>query len=61
MHQALREIAVIRQHEQAFALGIEAADVEESRHVRRQQIEDGVAGVWIAPRGDEAAGLCSMI
>ena len=52
MHQALREIAVVRQDQQAFTLRVEPADVEKPRHLRRQQIEDGVARVGIAPSRD---------
>ena len=57
MHQALREIAVVRQDEQPFALRIEPADVEQPRHVRRQEIEDRVARVRIAARRDKTGRL----
>ncbi len=49
MSQPLREVAIVRQEEKPFGLGVEPADVEEPRQMRRKQIEDGVASVRIAP------------
>lgn len=49
----LREIAVARQEEQTFGLRVEAADVEEARKLRRQEIVDRIGGVRIAPGGNE--------
>ncbi len=54
MRQLLREIAVIRQNEQPFALRIEPANIEEPRKMRRQQIEDCVARIRIASRRNKA-------
>jgi hypothetical protein len=47
MGQALREVAVVGQEEEALGLGIEPADVKEARQMRREQIEDGVASLRI--------------
>ena len=57
MRQALREIAVVREDEQAFGLRVEAADVEQAGELRRQQIEDRVAGVWIGSSGNVSSRL----
>ena len=54
MRQALREIAIVGQDEQSFALRIEPSDVEQTRAVWRQEIENGIARVWVAPGGNEA-------
>lgn len=47
MGQALREVAVVGQEEEALGLGIEPADVKEARQMRRKQIEDGVPSLRI--------------
>src|SRR5215203_4696607 len=54
MRQALREIAIVREDEEAFALRIEAADVEKPGQMRREQIEDRLARVRVAAGGNEA-------
>ncbi len=54
MRESLRKVAIVRQNEQAFALRVEAADVEKPRQFCRQQIENGVARVRILTSGDEA-------
>jgi len=53
MGQALRQMAVIGEEKEAFGLGVEPADVEETRQVRREEMEDCIARIRIAPRGDE--------
>jgi len=50
----LCQIAVVSQHKQALGLGIEAASVEQVVELCRQQIENGIARVWVAPGGNEA-------
>lgn len=50
MSQALSEVAVVGEKEKAFGLGVEPTDIEEPREMRRQEIEDGIARVRIAPR-----------
>jgi hypothetical protein len=57
MGEALGEGAVISEQEQAFRLSIETADVEESRQMRREKIEDGVPRVRIAPSRNETGRL----
>lgn len=47
MGQALREVAVVGQEEEALGLGIEPADVKEPWQMRREQIEDGVPSLRI--------------
>ena len=54
MRQALREIAVVRQNQKPFALRIEPADIEKPRKMRRQQIEDRIARIRIAPRRNKS-------
>jgi len=49
MSQVLREVAVIRYQQQSFTLGIKPADIEQSRKLWRQQIENGVARARVAP------------
>jgi hypothetical protein len=49
MSQPLGEIAVVCQQQEAFTLGIEPADVKKARKFRREQIEDRVVSVRIAP------------
>ena len=57
MGESLREVAVIREEKKAFSLGVEPANVEKPRQMRREQIEDGVACVRIRSRGNEASRL----
>lgn len=54
MRQTLREVAVIREQKKAFALRIEPADVRERGKLRRQQIEDGLGRMPVAPRANES-------
>jgi len=54
MRQALCEVAVVGEDEEAFGLGIEPADIEEARKLRRQKIEDGVARVGVGAGGNVA-------
>ena len=54
MRQALREIPVVRQDKQAFGLGVEPADIKEAGELRRQEIEDRIAGIGIRAGGNEA-------
>jgi len=49
MSQPLGEIAVVGEKEQPFRLGIEPADIEESRQMGWQQVENRVPRIWIAP------------
>src|SRR5205823_5080209 len=53
MGETLGEIAIIGEEKESFSLGVEPADVEETRQMRREQIEDSVARVGIAPRRNE--------
>jgi hypothetical protein len=53
MGQTLHKIAIVREKKQAFALRIEAADVSKRGELRRQQIENRVGRVQIAPSADK--------
>ena len=55
--EALREIAVVGEEKKAFGLGVEPANVEKPRQMRREQVEDGIARVRIASGGDESGRL----
>lgn len=57
MGQALREIAIVCQEEEAFGLRIEPADIEETGKAWRQEVKDRVAGVRIAAGRDETGGF----
>src|SRR2546423_8702954 len=57
MSQALGQVAIVCQNEKTFGLGVETADIEKTRELRRQQIEDRVARIWIASRGDKTSRL----
>ena len=57
MREPLSEIAVVREEDKAFGLRIETANVEEAGKFSWQKIEDGVAGVHIFSRRDEARRL----
>src|ERR1700724_4711731 len=48
MSEPLRELAVIGENEETFALRIQPANVKKARKFRREQIEDCVARVRIA-------------
>src|SRR5207302_10645464 len=54
MRESLREITVVCQQKQAFTLRVEPADVEKARKLRRQEIENRVARVWIAFRRNKS-------
>ena len=49
MREALGKVAVVRQQEQAFTLRVEPADIKQARKFRRQQIENRIVCVRIAP------------
>ncbi len=53
MRELLREVAVVRENEQAFALRVETTDMEEPRKFRRQQIENRIACVRVLAGGDK--------
>ena len=55
MRQSLRELAVVREQEQTFALSVEPANVRERRKFRREQVVNRIGYVRIAPRADEAS------
>ena len=57
MGELLGEIAVAREKEQPFGLGVESADVEEPGKFCRQQIVNRVGRVRIAPGGNETRRL----
>ena len=57
MSESLREIAVVGEENEAFGLGIETANVEETGEFSGQKIEDRVASVRIFSRRDEARRL----
>jgi len=57
MSEALCEVAIARQQEQTLALGVEPANVEEPRKLWREEIEDGVARVRVAPCGNKSRRL----
>jgi hypothetical protein len=57
MNEALGEVAVVGEKDESFTLGIEPADVKETRQFRRKQVEDGVARMRIVARGNEAGRL----
>lgn len=57
MGELLCQVAVARQEEQPFGLGIEPADVEEPGKFRRQQVVDCVSRVRIASGRNKARRL----
>ena len=57
MGEALREVAVVGEKEQPFALRIEPARIEETRKFRRQEIKDNVARMWIPSGRNETGGF----
>ncbi len=54
MCDPLSEIAVAREEDEAFGLRIETANVEEAGKFFGQKIKDGVVGMHISSRRDEA-------
>src|SRR6266540_1021686 len=57
MREPLSEITVVGEEDEAFGLRVETANVEEAGKFFRQKIENGVAGVHIFSRRDEARRL----
>ncbi len=57
MRQALRQVAVVRENEQPFALRVEPPDIEEPWEMRGQQIENGIARVRIFSGRNESGRL----
>jgi len=57
MRETLGQVAVVCQDEKARGLSVEPANVEKTRQMRRQEIEDGVARVGIAAGRNESRGL----
>src|SRR4051812_4092201 len=57
MGEALCEIAIVGEDEQAFGLRVKTADIEKTRQMRWQQIEDRVADLRVASRGNETRRL----
>jgi hypothetical protein len=57
MGEALRQVAVVGQDQQAFRLGIEPADIKEAREFRRQEIENSVARIRIGTRRNKTSRL----
>jgi hypothetical protein len=54
MGKVLGEFAVVGQENEPFALRVEPADIEQPRKVRREQVENRVANVWIASGANKA-------
>ncbi len=57
MRQALREIAVVRDEDQARAVGVEAPDGVQARAARGHEVHDGAPAVCVGRRGQHADGL----
>ena len=57
MRQALCEIAIIREEQQTFGLGVQAPNVEQPRKFCWQQIKHSVAHLRILPGRNESGGL----
>lgn len=57
MGELLRQLAVIREKEQALSLRVEPADVEELGEFLRKQIENRVAGMSVFARGNKTSGF----
>ena len=57
MSQTLGQITVVGEKKKAFGLGVEPADVEEARQMRRKQVENRVARIWIASRRNKTSRL----
>lgn len=53
MSETLSQLAIIGQDEKALGLRIEPANIEQARQMGREKIEDGVARVGIAARGNK--------
>jgi hypothetical protein len=48
IREPLREVTIVCENEETFTLRIEAADIEETRKLRRKKIKNRVARVGIA-------------
>jgi hypothetical protein len=57
MGEAQRQFAIVRNDEQTFALSVEPADIEKVGELGREQIENGVTRMRIAPGRDKPGGL----
>src|SRR5205823_5578783 len=57
MRELLRELAIIRENEQSFALRVEPADIKEPRKLWRQQIKNRVPRVRVPSCRDKTSGL----
>src|SRR6266550_3097432 len=57
MRQTLGQITVVGEKKKAFRLGIQPADVEEARQMRRKQVENGVARIWVTSRRNKTSRL----
>src|SRR5437762_4461340 len=57
MSQTLGQITVVGEKKKAFGLGVEPADVEEARQMRRKQVENRVARIWSASRRNKTSAL----
>ena len=53
----LREISIVCQQQQTFALDVEPTDIKKARKFGRQQIEDGVGGMRVASGANETCRL----
>ena len=57
MSELLGEIAVVRQEQQSLALRVQASNIEKARELWREQIENGIARMWIASRRNNSGRL----
>src|SRR5882724_12179774 len=57
MSQTLGQITVVGEKKKAFRLGVEPADIKEARQMRRQEIEDRVARIWVTSRRNKTSRL----
>jgi hypothetical protein len=55
--EPIRELAVIREYEQAFSVGVEAADVEEALLTVCHQVSDARASMLVRHRRDDPSRL----
>jgi hypothetical protein len=55
--EPLGEIAIVGEEKHPLGLGVEPADIEEARQVRRQKIENRIPRLGIASRGNETGRL----
>lgn len=57
VRHSLREVAIVRQDEEAFGLRIEPADIEKARELRGQEVEDRVARVGVGAGRNKPDGF----